>query len=120
MGEWKSAFLRAGVNAKKVSPTAFGQHAVLESSASIEPELKRQVMCNLLLLWVSKWLTLDGCIQVETIRNLVDSYMKIVMKTAKDLVPKTIMNLMIDSAMNFIKGGLLVDLYAIGDPVRFK
>ena len=57
---------------------------------------------------------------METIRNLVDSYMKIVMKTAKDLVPKTIMNLVIDSAMNFIKGGLLVDLYAIGDPVRFK
>ena len=58
MGEWKSAFLRAGVNAKKVSPTAFGKHDVLESSASMEPELKRQVMCNLLLLWVSKWLTL--------------------------------------------------------------
>ena len=34
--------------------------------------------------------------QVETIRNLVDSYMKIVTKTCRDLVPKTIMFLMIN------------------------
>ena len=30
--------------------------------------------------------------QVETIRNLVDSYMKIVTKTTRDLVPKAIMS----------------------------
>lgn len=33
--------------------------------------------------------------QVETIRNLVDSYMGIVNKTVRDLMPKTIMHLMI-------------------------
>lgn len=33
--------------------------------------------------------------QVETIRNLVDSYMAIVNKTVRDLMPKTIMHLMI-------------------------
>ncbi len=33
--------------------------------------------------------------QVETIRNLVDSYMSIVNKTVRDLMPKTIMHLMI-------------------------
>lgn len=35
--------------------------------------------------------------QVETIRNLVDSYMKIVNKTQRDLVPKTIMFLCVNN-----------------------
>lgn len=35
--------------------------------------------------------------QVETIRNLVDSYMAIVNKTVRDLMPKTIMYLMINN-----------------------
>ena len=35
--------------------------------------------------------------QVETIRNLVDSYIGIVNKTVRDLVPKAIMHLMINS-----------------------
>lgn len=35
--------------------------------------------------------------QVETIRNLVDSYMSIIYKTVRDLMPKTIMHLMINS-----------------------
>ena len=53
--------------------------------------------------------------QVETIRNLVDSYMKIVTKTCRDLVPKIIMNLMINDAKGFINGELLANLYATGD-----
>lgn len=35
--------------------------------------------------------------QVETIRNLVDSYIGIINKSTRDLVPKTIMHLMINS-----------------------
>lgn len=35
--------------------------------------------------------------QVQTIRNLVDSYMSIIYKTIKDLMPKTVMHLMINS-----------------------
>lgn len=35
--------------------------------------------------------------QVETIRNLVDSYMNIVYKSIRDLIPKTIMHLMINN-----------------------
>lgn len=35
--------------------------------------------------------------QVETIRNLVDSYICIINKTIKDLLPKTIMHLMINN-----------------------
>lgn len=35
--------------------------------------------------------------QVQTIRNLVDSYMSTIYKTTKDLMPKTVMHLMINS-----------------------
>ena len=35
--------------------------------------------------------------QVETIRNLVDSYLKIVSKTIKDLVPKTCMFMIVQN-----------------------
>ena len=34
--------------------------------------------------------------QVETIRNLVDSYMKIIHKTQRDICPKTIMHMVIN------------------------
>ena len=52
---------------------------------------------------------------METIRNLVDSYMKIVTKTCRDLVPKVIMALMINDAKTFIQGDLLANLYATGN-----
>lgn len=35
--------------------------------------------------------------QVETIRNLVDSYIGIINKSIRDLMPKTIMHLMINN-----------------------
>ena len=35
--------------------------------------------------------------QVETIRNLADSYIKIVSKTVRDLVPKTVMFFIINN-----------------------
>ena len=41
--------------------------------------------------------------------------MKIVTKTCRDLVPKTIMFLMINDAKAFINGELLAHLYATGD-----
>ncbi|PSN55232.1 Dynamin [Blattella germanica] len=68
-----------------------------ESSSSMDPQLERQV---------------------ETIRNLVDSYMKIVTKTTRDLVPKTIMMLIINNAKDFINGELLAHLYASGDQAQ--
>lgn len=57
--------------------------------------------------------------QVETIRNLVDSYMRIVTKTTRDLVPKTIMMMIINNAKDFINGELLAHLYASGDQVSY-
>ncbi|KAG9328938.1 hypothetical protein JZ751_009154 [Albula glossodonta] len=53
--------------------------------------------------------------QVETIRNLVDSYIGIVNKSIRDLMPKTIMHLMINSAKDFIHSELLAFLYSAGD-----
>lgn len=55
--------------------------------------------------------------QVETIRNLVDSYMKIVTKTTRDMVPKAIMYLIVNNCKDFINGELLAHLYASGDQV---
>lgn len=55
--------------------------------------------------------------QVETIRNLVDSYMAIVNKTVRDLMPKTIMHLMINNvspkptALSDLDVASIVDLF---------
>ena len=40
--------------------------------------------------------------QVETIRNLVDSYLRIVNRTQRDLVPKTIMFMLINNVCVFV------------------
>ena len=53
--------------------------------------------------------------QVEIIRNVVESYMKIVVKTTRDLVPKTITMLMINTMKDFIKAELLAHIYASED-----
>uniref|UniRef100_A0A3P9IX69 GED domain-containing protein n=1 Tax=Oryzias latipes TaxID=8090 RepID=A0A3P9IX69_ORYLA len=53
--------------------------------------------------------------QVETLFSLVDSYMNIIYKTIKDLMPKTIMHLLINSVKEFIRSELLVQLCAQGD-----
>ncbi|XP_067273292.1 dynamin-3-like isoform X2 [Pseudorasbora parva] len=53
--------------------------------------------------------------QVETIRNLVDSYMSIVYKSIRDLMPKTIMHLVINNVEEFIHSELLAQLYSSGD-----
>lgn len=44
--------------------------------------------------------------------------MKIVTKTTRDLVPKTIMHLMVNNTKEFIMAELLANLYATGDTVR--
>ncbi|XP_031776429.1 dynamin isoform X8 [Apis florea] len=96
---WKASFLRAGVYPEKSTEQANGEgeegyEGGSEAQSSMDPQLERQV---------------------ETIRNLVDSYMKIVTKTTRDLVPKTIMLLIINNAKDFINAELLAHLYASGD-----
>lgn len=53
--------------------------------------------------------------QVETIRNLVESYMRIVTKTFRDLVPKFIMHLLINSTKDFMHTDLWGTLFRQGD-----
>uniref|UniRef100_A0A8C2KGA5 dynamin GTPase n=1 Tax=Cyprinus carpio TaxID=7962 RepID=A0A8C2KGA5_CYPCA len=73
---WKASFMRAGVYPERVVSDAGDENGSDSFMHSMDPQLERQV---------------------ETIRNLVDSYMGIVNKTVRDLMPKTIMHLMINN-----------------------
>ncbi|KAK6979488.1 dynamin-1 [Biomphalaria glabrata] len=88
---WKASFLRAGVYPER---TTDENSSSKDDYSSMDPQLERQV---------------------ETIRNLVDSYLKIVNKTQRDLVPKTIMYLIISNMKVFIKDDLMPGLYSAGD-----
>ncbi|XP_063332718.1 dynamin-2 isoform X2 [Pelmatolapia mariae] len=90
---WKASFLRAGVYPEK-DQTENEDAMNPSDTVSMDPQLERQV---------------------ETIRNLVDSYISIVNKSIRDLMPKTIMHLMINSAKDFIHSELLAYLYSAGD-----
>uniref|UniRef100_A0A3Q0R756 Dynamin n=1 Tax=Amphilophus citrinellus TaxID=61819 RepID=A0A3Q0R756_AMPCI len=72
---WKASFLRAGVYPER------NVVEVEESSGdgqihSLDPQLERQV---------------------EIVRNLVDSYLAIIHRTVRDLIPKTVMHLMVNN-----------------------
>ena len=74
---WKASLFRAGVYSDKNTADENDEDTTgAINMRSISPQLQRQV---------------------ETIRNLVESYMKIVTRTCRDIVPKTIMLLMINS-----------------------
>ncbi|KAM4534703.1 dynamin-2 isoform 8-T8 [Fundulus diaphanus] len=89
---WKASFLRAGVYPEK--DQVENEDTAPTDTFSMDPQLERQV---------------------ETIRNLVDSYIGIINKSIRDLVPKTIMHLMINNAKDFIHSELLAYLYSSGD-----
>ncbi|XP_077118111.1 dynamin-2 isoform X2 [Ranitomeya variabilis] len=89
---WKASFLRAGVYPEKDQTE--NEDDVQENTFSMDPQLERQV---------------------ETIRNLVDSYMAIINKSIRDLMPKTIMHLMINNTKDFIHSELLAYLYSSTD-----
>ncbi|XP_015247855.1 PREDICTED: dynamin-1 isoform X7 [Cyprinodon variegatus] len=96
---WKASFLRAGVYPERVTEKEGKSDGGDENGSdnfmhSMDPQLERQV---------------------ETIRNLVDSYMAIVNKTVRDLIPKTVMHLMINNTKDFINAELLAQLYSCGD-----
>ncbi|XP_073449329.1 dynamin-3 isoform X1 [Aquarana catesbeiana] len=88
---WKASLLRAGVYPDRLTDTEEVSQA---DNLSMDPQLERQV---------------------ETIRNLVDSYMAIINKSIRDLIPKTLMHLMINSVKAFIHRELLAQLYSSED-----
>ncbi|GAA38093.2 dynamin GTPase [Clonorchis sinensis] len=103
---WKASFMRAGVYPAK--PKAEKVEELVMS-----PNFQ-------LVLQQLDGMALDGADpqlerQVEIIRNLVESYMKIVHKTQRDLVPKLLMHMLVNEIKNFLKGELLPNLYQAGD-----
>lgn len=90
---WKASFLRAGVYPERKQEQS-DETQEKDDIGSIDPQLERQV---------------------ETIRNLVHSYMKIVHKTQRDLVPKTIMHLIVNEMKEFVHSELLAHLYSARD-----
>ncbi|XP_074524184.1 dynamin 3a isoform X2 [Halichoeres trimaculatus] len=86
---WKASLLQAGVYPERVDTEDNGAPENFS-----DPLLERQA---------------------ETIRSLVESYMSIIYKTIKDLMPKTIMHLMVNSVKEFISAELLAQLYALGE-----
>ncbi|KAK2179718.1 hypothetical protein NP493_476g04057 [Ridgeia piscesae] len=100
---WKASLLRAGVYPEKTKDESSDlirkwfdafTHGGREDLGSLDPQLERQV---------------------ETIRNLVDSYMKIVHKTQRDLVPKTLMFMVVNMLKEYISSELLAQLYSTTD-----
>ncbi|XP_061549534.1 dynamin-3 isoform X1 [Phycodurus eques] len=91
---WKSSLLRAGVYPEKTTTVESESSTTTSDNFSMDPQLERKV---------------------ETIRNLVDSYMAIVNKCIRDLMPKAIMHLMINNVKEFINAELLAQLYSAGD-----
>ncbi|ESO04100.1 hypothetical protein HELRODRAFT_79668 [Helobdella robusta] len=89
---WKASFLRAGVYPEKTQQQ--NSDEVKDDVGSMDPQLERQV---------------------ETIRNLVDSYLRIVHKTQRDMVPKTIMHMIVNQMKDFVHTELLAHLYSSRD-----
>lgn len=109
---WKASFLRAGVYPEKdqvdVSVWTHAFYQMLEQLTStltllncpvcLAPDLVQSENENAMA--PGDTVSMDPQLerQVETIRNLVDSYIGIVNKSIRDLMPKTIMHLMINNA----------------------
>lgn len=92
LDSWKASFLRAGVYPEREKENE--ESETQSDGGTTDPQLERQV---------------------ETIRNLVDSYMKIVSKTVRDLTPKCLMHMIINNCKDFIRDELIAHLYSSGD-----
>ncbi|XP_065647797.1 dynamin-1 isoform X2 [Hydra vulgaris] len=90
--EWKASLLRIGVYPERnVADDSIVDKGEL---GSMDPLMERQV---------------------ETIRNLVESYMKIISKNIQDVIPKACMFLVVNAAKMFVSQELLAYLYAQGN-----
>lgn len=88
---WKASFLRAGVYPEREKEE---NDAKVKEDIAMDPQLERQV---------------------ETIRTLVDSYLRIVHKSQRDLVPKTIMHMVVNDIKAFLNADLMAHLYSACD-----
>jgi dynamin GTPase len=97
LNNWKSGFQRAGIGQSLGLGQSQFHDAVSNGSSNSISE-------------VNSFSDLQLDRQVETIRQLVDSYMNIVMRTSRDLVPKIIMNFLIQKTQDFIDQEILVQI----------
>lgn len=132
---WKASFYRAGVylerNPVAVSNGTSQNNAIAPASGSSGTlgsnntaargaTIKSDIESNGMISSSSKRDS-NGALdpqlerQVETIRNLVESYMRIVTKTFRDLVPKFIMHFLINSTKEFMHSELWTTLFRQGD-----
>jgi len=96
---WKASFLRAGVYPEKDTAQngdKNGEELISQKDdlGSMDPQLERQV---------------------ETIRNLVESYIRIINKATRDFVPKIIMHFIINDIRTFIEQDIIALIYSSGD-----
>lgn len=98
---WKASFLRAGVYPEKDRPRTEEKETKENSDdfGIADPLLERQV---------------------ETIRSLVESYIKIINKTIRDFIPKVIMHMVINNLSNFIKKELIANIYLFDQTALMK
>eukprot|EP01134_Creolimax_fragrantissima_P003188 CFRG3188T1 len=94
---WKASFLRAGVFPDKEMHEDEEDEGVGEDELpqNSDPMLERQV---------------------ETIRNLVDSYMAIIGTNVRDMIPKTVARLMVQKCKIDIEEELVAGLFNAGSP----
>ncbi|CAF0841471.1 unnamed protein product [Didymodactylos carnosus] len=92
---WKASFLRAGVYPERETHP---EDQTTPDIGTVDPQLERQV---------------------ETINNLVVSYMQIVTKSTRDIIPKMIMHLIVNSLKEFITIDLLSQLYSTNQDQGF-
>lgn len=107
---WKASFYRAGVYLERTPQLGSNSSASDQGSGS-------NVNNNGISSNNDDMISSDSQLerQVETIRCLVESYMKIVTKTMRDLVPKFIMHFLINSTKGFMYGELYTTLFHQGD-----
>lgn len=91
MEQWKASLLRTGVYPERVSSADASSIKVRDEIGSSDPNLDRKV---------------------EMIRNLVDSYLKIVNKTQRDLVPKMIMHVIVNQVTRYVETELVAQLFS--------
>lgn len=101
MEDWRASFLRAGIYTHRsqvsMEDLEDEEHKPKFERLFEDPQLERQV---------------------EVIRTYVNSYMAIVRKTFKDIVPKHIMCLMVNKMKAFIEVELMPSLYGAGNPAE--
>ena len=137
---WKASFLRAGVYPEAAKDSKIDDVRMHRAIIIMHHVMSCDMSCDVMACHVMQdpeLASMDPTLerQVETIRNLVDSYIHIVIRTVKDQVPKAVMFMMVNKVCpsssssssfswsnppcfqmkEYIKNDLLPMIYSAGD-----